>query len=134
VSSLTIKSFICVLLRGINIIFENWVPRRSNEQIKAWVPKSEFFTIFGLTETFVLVSYVLTTSFVHLQLKIYKVKSRQLSSKPLKFHLFDTPGLEEDQGIDSQELCYILDGNLPNRYMVNILFFQANAISINIIK
>ncbi|XP_061197677.1 interferon-induced protein 44-like isoform X2 [Saccostrea echinata] len=51
-------------------------------------------------------------------LKIYQVRS-QISRKPLNFHLYDTRGLEEDQGIDSQELCYILDGNLPDRYTFN---------------
>lgn len=55
----------------------------------------------------------LTTS-----LRIYQVRS-QLSRKPLNFNLYDTRGLEEDQGIDSQELCYILDGNLPDKYTFN---------------
>jgi hypothetical protein len=36
----------------------------------------------------------------------------------MKFKLCDTRGLEENQGIDAQELGYLIDGNVPNGYEV----------------
>lgn len=44
---------------------------------------------------------------------------------PLNFKLCDTKGLEIDDGIDTAEFCYILDGNMPDKYLVqkhNIYF------------
>ena len=40
------------------------------------------------------------------------------TGKCLNFRLCDTRGLEEDQGLDSHEVCYLLDGNIPDKYMV----------------
>lgn len=39
--------------------------------------------------------------------------------KPLNFRLCDTRGLEEEQGLDGHEICYLLDGNIPDRYQFN---------------
>ncbi|KAK3105694.1 hypothetical protein FSP39_003648 [Pinctada imbricata] len=49
---------------------------------------------------------------------MYQVRDIQ-KSKYLNFRLCDTPGLEEDQGLDSHEICYVLDGKVPDRYMFN---------------
>lgn len=65
---------------------------------------------------------------------VYKMKSITLSSnilqyrkcqvrngrfgKPLNFRLCDTKGIEKDDGIDPHEFCFILDGNMPNGYLV----------------
>ncbi|CAC5394348.1 unnamed protein product [Mytilus coruscus] len=43
------------------------------------------------------------------------------SGKPLNFKLHDTRGIEKDQGIDSHELCFLLDGHIPDRYQFNPL-------------
>ncbi|KAJ8309041.1 hypothetical protein KUTeg_013915 [Tegillarca granosa] len=40
------------------------------------------------------------------------------NGKPLNFRLCDTRGLEEDQGLDGHEICYLLDGNIPDRYQL----------------
>lgn len=49
---------------------------------------------------------------------IYRVRGSALS-KPMKFRLCDTRGLEENQGIDATELSYLLEGNVPNGYQFN---------------
>lgn len=36
----------------------------------------------------------------------------------MNFKLCDTKGLEIDDGIDTAEFCYILDGNMPDKYLV----------------
>ncbi|XP_060583836.1 interferon-induced protein 44-like [Ruditapes philippinarum] len=50
--------------------------------------------------------------------RMYRVRSSQ-KRKPLPFCLCDTMGLEESQGIDAQELSYILDGHVPDGYKFN---------------
>ncbi|XP_045177228.2 interferon-induced protein 44-like [Mercenaria mercenaria] len=50
--------------------------------------------------------------------RMYRVRSSQIE-KPLKFCMCDTMGLEESQGIDIQELTYVLDGNVPDGYQFN---------------
>ncbi|XP_060598654.1 interferon-induced protein 44-like isoform X2 [Ruditapes philippinarum] len=50
--------------------------------------------------------------------RMYRVRSSQ-KQKPLKFCLCDTMGLEESQGIDAQELGYVLDGHVPDGYQFN---------------
>ncbi|XP_045177309.2 interferon-induced protein 44-like [Mercenaria mercenaria] len=50
--------------------------------------------------------------------RMYRVRGSQME-KPLRFCLCDTMGLEESQGIDAQELTYILDGNVPDGYQFN---------------
>ncbi|XP_062610572.1 interferon-induced protein 44-like [Saccostrea cucullata] len=47
----------------------------------------------------------------------YTIKD-QNSGHNLKIRLCDTRGLEEDFTIDAQEMAYILDGNVPDRYQV----------------
>ncbi|XP_071162519.1 interferon-induced protein 44-like [Mytilus edulis] len=41
------------------------------------------------------------------------------SGKALNFRLHDTRGLEADQGMDAHGMCYLLDGNLPDRFQFN---------------
>jgi len=48
---------------------------------------------------------------------MYQVRNGQ-AGKPLNFRLCDTRGLEEDQGIDGNEIGYILDGHVPDKYQV----------------
>jgi hypothetical protein len=48
---------------------------------------------------------------------MYQVRNG-ISGKPMNFRLHDTMGLETDQGIDAHEMCYLLDGNLPDRHQV----------------
>lgn len=38
----------------------------------------------------------------------------------MNFKLCDTKGLEIDDGIDPVEFCYILDGNMPDKYLVKL--------------
>ncbi|XP_076099515.1 interferon-induced protein 44-like [Mytilus galloprovincialis] len=42
-----------------------------------------------------------------------------VSGKALNFRLHDTRGLEADQGMDAHGICYLLDGNLPDRFQFN---------------
>lgn len=55
----------------------------------------------------------LTTKF-----RNYDVKKGR-SGPPLNFKLCDTKGLEIDEGIDPAEFSYILDGNMPDKYLFN---------------
>jgi hypothetical protein len=48
---------------------------------------------------------------------MYQVRTG-ISGKPMNFKLHDTIGLEADQGIAEHEICYLLDGNLPDRHQV----------------
>ncbi|XP_053403855.1 interferon-induced protein 44-like [Mercenaria mercenaria] len=48
----------------------------------------------------------------------YRVRGSALT-KPMKFKLCDTRGIEENQGIDGTELNYLLEGNVPNGYQFN---------------
>ncbi|XP_045187841.2 interferon-induced protein 44-like [Mercenaria mercenaria] len=50
--------------------------------------------------------------------RMYHVRGSRME-KPLKFCLCDTMGLEESQGLDAQELTYILDGHVPDGYQFN---------------
>ncbi|XP_060580065.1 interferon-induced protein 44-like [Ruditapes philippinarum] len=49
---------------------------------------------------------------------MYRVRGSAIT-QPMKFKLCDTRGLEENQGIDAQELGYLIDGNVPNGYEFN---------------
>lgn len=40
----------------------------------------------------------------------------------MNFRLHDTRGIEAGQGVDEIEMCYLLDGNVPNRHQVNNYF------------
>ena len=51
------------------------------------------------------------------QYRMYQIVSMD-TGKPLKFRLCDTRGLEENQGIDSNDIAYLLDGNIPDKYQV----------------
>lgn len=55
----------------------------------------------------------LTTKF-----RNYDVKKGR-PGPPLNFKLCDTKGLEIDDGIDPVEFSYILDGNMPDKYLFN---------------
>ncbi|XP_063427095.1 interferon-induced protein 44-like [Mytilus trossulus] len=50
--------------------------------------------------------------------RMYQIRNGQ-SGTPMNFRLHDTRGLEADQGIDSHEMNYLLDGNLPDRHQFN---------------
>ena len=58
-------------------------------------------------------------SFYLLQYSPYQVRSCS-SGKPLKFRLCDTRGLEETQGIDANDVSFLLDGNVPDGYLVGL--------------
>lgn len=53
-----------------------------------------------------------------IQFRNYDVKKGR-SGPPLNFKLCDTKGLEIDDGIDPAEFSYILDGNMPDKYLVS---------------
>ncbi|XP_069123072.1 interferon-induced protein 44-like isoform X1 [Argopecten irradians] len=55
----------------------------------------------------------LTTSF-----RKYQVRDGY-AGKPLNFRLCDTRGLEEDEGLEDQEIGYLLDGHVPEKYKFN---------------
>ena len=57
---------------------------------------------------------------------MYHVRGSTLE-KPMKFKLCDTRGLDESQGIDAQELNYLLDGNIPNGYQVITVYLSCFA-------
>ena len=40
------------------------------------------------------------------------------TGQPLNFRLCDTRGLEDCQGIDGNDVSYLLDGNLPDGFQV----------------
>ncbi|XP_045177429.2 interferon-induced protein 44-like [Mercenaria mercenaria] len=50
--------------------------------------------------------------------RMYRVRGSAMT-KPMKFKLCDTRGIEENQGIDGTELNYLLEGNVPNGYQFN---------------
>ncbi|OWF39882.1 Interferon-induced protein 44-like [Mizuhopecten yessoensis] len=62
----------------------------------------------------------LTTSY-----RMYEIHDGY-GSKTFNFRLCDTRGLEENQGIDDQDICYLLDGHVPDRYQPDALGFVKN--------
>ena len=50
------------------------------------------------------------------------------TGKPLNFRLCDTRGLEENQGIDSNDISYLLDGNIPDKYQVQMFKHSAHSV------
>lgn len=62
--------------------------------------------------------YVLDILNLPIQFRNYDVKKGR-SGPPLNFKLCDTKGLEIDEGIDPAEFSYILDGNMPDKYLVS---------------
>lgn len=70
---------------------------------------SQRFTDFIKLSTIIL-------SFI-LQFRKYQVRIGR-SGKPLLFCLCDTKGIAKDDKMDPHEFCYILDGNMPNRFLV----------------
>ncbi|XP_053403864.1 interferon-induced protein 44-like [Mercenaria mercenaria] len=53
-----------------------------------------------------------------LKYRMHSVQGTALT-KPMKFKLCDTRGIEQNQGIDGTEVNYILEGNIPNGYQFN---------------
>ncbi|KAJ8313255.1 hypothetical protein KUTeg_009172 [Tegillarca granosa] len=51
-------------------------------------------------------------------LRMYQIEDSQCSNY-MNFRICDTRGLEEDQGVDGEELGYLLDGHIPDRYQFN---------------
>ncbi|XP_055996052.1 interferon-induced protein 44-like [Ostrea edulis] len=52
------------------------------------------------------------------QFRAYQVRNGP-SGETLNFRLCDSRGLEDDQSIESQEMCYIIDGHIPEKYTFN---------------
>ncbi|XP_033730378.1 interferon-induced protein 44-like [Pecten maximus] len=55
----------------------------------------------------------LTTSY-----RMYQLRDGY-AGKPLHLRLCDSRGLEQDQGLDDQEVGYLLDGHVPDQYKFN---------------
>ena len=55
------------------------------------------------------------------QFRKYAIKDHN-SGQTLKLRLCDTRGLEEDSSVDPQDIVYILDGHVPDRYQVHTLY------------
>ena len=62
-----------------------------------------------------------------LQFRMYQIRSLN-TGKPLRFRLCDTRGLEENQGIDANDISYLLDGNVPDKYQVGAISRGLNPI------
>ncbi|XP_076099874.1 interferon-induced protein 44-like isoform X3 [Mytilus galloprovincialis] len=50
--------------------------------------------------------------------RMYQIRSGK-NGQPMNFRLHDTRGIEAGQGVDEMEMCYLLDGNVPNRHQFN---------------
>lgn len=50
---------------------------------------------------------------------MYQIRNTT-SGEPLNFRIHDTRGIEADQGIDAHEMCFLLDGHIPDRHQVAI--------------
>ena len=82
---------------------------------------------FSLLQVFL---FVYTNSyFFFRQYRSYQVRNGP-SGKPL--NLCDTRGLEEGQGIEAQDVCYILGGNTPDKYVVSCYRNKSHKNLINI--
>ncbi|CAC5383446.1 unnamed protein product [Mytilus coruscus] len=49
--------------------------------------------------------------------RMYKIRSGK-TGQPMNFRFHDTRGIEADQGVDANEMCYLLNGNIPDRHQV----------------
>ncbi|CAG2189894.1 unnamed protein product [Mytilus edulis] len=50
--------------------------------------------------------------------RMYQIRNGE-TGKPMHFRLHDTRGIEADQGVDANEMAYLLDGNIPDRHQFN---------------
>ncbi|XP_052103654.1 interferon-induced protein 44-like [Mytilus californianus] len=50
--------------------------------------------------------------------RMYQIRNGE-TGKPMNFRLHDTRGIEADQGVDANEMSYLLDGNIPDRHQFN---------------
>ncbi|VDI33808.1 Hypothetical predicted protein [Mytilus galloprovincialis] len=50
--------------------------------------------------------------------RMYQIR-KGIRGKPMNFRLHDTRGIEADQGVDANEICYLLDGNIQDGYQFN---------------
>ncbi|XP_071161983.1 interferon-induced protein 44-like [Mytilus edulis] len=50
--------------------------------------------------------------------RMYQIRNTT-SGEPLNFRIHDTRGIEADQGIDAHEMCFLLDGHIPDRHQLN---------------
>ena len=50
----------------------------------------------------------------------------------MKFRLCDTRGLEDGQGIDANDIAYLLDGNLPDGFQVGLTYYYNGCILISV--
>ncbi|XP_078309352.1 interferon-induced protein 44-like [Crassostrea virginica] len=83
--------------------------------------KSSFFNSINSIFSKRITSKACSGSFEHCvttMYRQYKIKDRS-SRKYLNFRLCDSRGFEEDFAMDTQEMSFILDGNIPDRYQFN---------------
>ncbi|XP_076095598.1 interferon-induced protein 44-like [Mytilus galloprovincialis] len=50
--------------------------------------------------------------------RMYQIRN-WTSGEPLNFRMHDTRGIEANQGIDAHEMCFLLDGHIPDRHQLN---------------
>lgn len=61
------------------------------------------------------------SQYIFYQYRQYKVKDFS-KGMFLNLCLCDTRGFEEEFALDAQEISFILDGNIPDRYRVHQIF------------
>ena len=62
---------------------------------------------------------------------MYQVRN-PTSGQVMKFRLCDTRGLEDGQGIDANDIAYLLDGNLPDGFHVCLTYYYNGCILISV--
>lgn len=55
---------------------------------------------------------------------MYQIRSGK-NRQAMNFRLHDTRGIETDQGGNENEMCYLLDGNVPDGYQVKQYIFKS---------
>ncbi|XP_078340503.1 interferon-induced protein 44-like [Crassostrea virginica] len=86
--------------------------------------KSSFFNSVNSIFSGKMTSKARSGSFEHSLTTVfrkYSIKDHN-SGQTLKLRLCDTRGLEEDSSVDPQDVVYILDGHVPDRYQVHTLY------------
>lgn len=67
--------------------------------------------------------YITYSLYIFYQYRQYKVKDISKGTFP-NFRLCDNRGFEEEFALDAQEISFILDGNIPDRYQVYHIFLS----------
>ncbi|XP_078341057.1 interferon-induced protein 44-like [Crassostrea virginica] len=83
--------------------------------------KSSFFNSVSSIFRGKITSKACTGSFEHSLTTVFRkyAITEHKSGETLKLRLCDTRGLEEDSSVDPQDIVYILDGHVPDRYQFN---------------